>query len=356
VEWRTQASALCVGDATVAIVEGAAGDGQGDAVLQLRCTGPAYPAFAATTVVLGPNGWVLGHRQESGQAQYLGTAGGVTAVLDGGQVTAWRTAALGTAVWSAPANGAVDSREVVAGANGAIDVWAEGGYRDLATGQPAGFGAHMVQDETSAGFLVVDGRLFETGPGVRQGSTDVTLWTAGSDVAVWGHAVTLDGGVLAAAGGDVVASAAGGSVVAYDAQTGAAAWTYRPEKQTVRIVDVFGADTAAAAPGSASPARFAVVESDGVVWLDAASGQVVARVPVSGLGRAPSAALTPDGLVVVTVKGLVGVSPDGGGEVAWTVPLSGALRGATIAERGGAFYLEATTTPGQVQAVAPLTF
>ncbi|MDR0945632.1 MAG: PQQ-like beta-propeller repeat protein [Bifidobacteriaceae bacterium] len=349
VRWRLKAASLCAAG-TDAVINAMDADGAGDTVVQLGCTGPDMSGMAEDTVTIGPNGTLVSRLVKGSDAQYLGTVSGVTAVRDADVVTAYRATALKTVVWFAPAKGAVASREVVAGVNGAVYVWAEGGYRELVTGQPAGFGAYLGWDDPDAGFRVVDGQVFGTRPDPLGHGADVTPWTVGVDAAVWEKPVTTSGGILAAAGGTVITVTRGSEVTAWKAGTDETAWTYRPADAAAGIKAVLG--DAASGPA----ARFVVIETDGVVWLDAATGQVVARVTVSGLGRVPSAALTPDGVVVVTAKGLVGVGPDGGGEVAWTVPLAGALRGATIAERGGAFYLDATTTPGQVQAVAQVTF
>ncbi|MDR0945970.1 MAG: hypothetical protein LBM66_07400, partial [Bifidobacteriaceae bacterium] len=327
--WRARARDFC-GASAFAFVEDVDVAGSGETVVQLKCESGKSQGAWQETATIGPTGQAVSQLRESAGGTYLGTAAGVTGVADRGQVEAYRSNHLADPVWQAAAS-ASPGQEVVDAGGGAIDVWTDGGYRDLASGKAAGFGGNTAAVGSGYGFVVAGGQVFETGPAAQSGAKALTLWTVGADKAAWTAPVILGGGRRpVVAGGQVVAVAASGeaaSITAHGVAGGAVTWTYRPA-DGARIVDV-GAVSAV----SGVPARFAVVETDGVVWLDAASGQVVARVAIAGVGADATDVPTPDGLAVVTAEGLVGVSPDGGGKVAWTVPLGGAMSGATIAER-----------------------
>ncbi|MDR0945692.1 MAG: PQQ-like beta-propeller repeat protein [Bifidobacteriaceae bacterium] len=366
--WKLGAAGLCPGHSVVNI-EAADADSQGRTVVALAGYSH-YVADGGTCVVtLGLDGKVQSRRTDQGGVTYEGTAGTTAVVADTakspGSVTGYSTTVLSKAVWSAPVSAGMagdDAAMVVRKDGIAAYAWADGGYRDMATGQPAGFGAGLAVDGDDE-FRFWDGQLFKVH--TPSDSTDATIqaWRQGADQATWPAPVSVDQSDprVAVAGGFALVKDGEDSddLIAYGLATGTKAWQLEePLGTAVDAVAVAGSD-------------FVLVKDNGTVtWLDAATGKTVATV--DGLAVPNDVSVLPTGaaaggVMVPTQFGLWAVSPADGGTTEWTLPLALPLADSTIVKIGGAFYLGAPpestdeqiqdwSVTGSFEAIAKLNF
>jgi hypothetical protein len=336
--------------ARYARIVGADADGAGDTVVVVESEGPDVARRPLTVVVLGPAGAVVSSRRVPAGGAYLGAASGVVALRTAGAVGGYRSENLSQAVWTGPlpATGA-PADLVLAAAGVPAYVWADGGYRDLATGRAAGFGADL-PDSPGAAYRIVDGAVFETSPS-GEGSAELVRWDPSKDAPAWKQQFVVDDFALAhmavvgwtlAIGWTEPGTSGTQGVSAFSLETGGALWnrwcdgTGSGETAAEHPVGAAVALEAVAAAGS----RIAMVCGTTAWLLNPASGAVAGGTRVVAGARA-SAYGTVDGVVVGTIDGVTALD-EGGLDPVWRATrTTGVLTGAYLARVGVDFYLEA---------------
>ncbi|MDR0945628.1 MAG: PQQ-like beta-propeller repeat protein [Bifidobacteriaceae bacterium] len=321
-------------------------------------------------VTLGADGSLLSQR-DTGKADSLLAATGDTVVIGDYKksVAGYKTTDLSTPVWTVPW-GTWGTDTLWAGGAPAY-VLAQGGYRDIETGRPAGFGGGTEMTPGVAHFEMTGGQLFRFEEDDDTSAKDpepltVSAWSATADKALWGAPVPVPYlTTLNVAGGQVVLGPSDDpgagpftgakSVSAYSIATGVKSWEYTPSDGS-RVMAVVaasgtadpsgansGTGTGPAAAGGTSGPAFIVTDKDAVVWLDAATGRPLARIGLPETTSDPYMVATATGVALVADGTLVEAASAGGGRITWTHPLPAGLRKAYLATSGGRIFVEALT-------------